>query len=379
MAQLVIDKRSMVCGTGETRCAGLKVSSAFVILVLLISSLIASLAAVPAAQGFSLDLTAATENTDLALYKKIVDLNRSGLDYYEAAIATQRIKGYPVRPFVTVRMPTLTWLIAGLSYLWARALFLLLAAMTVVAWYIRFSGMVRRGRRRMKFGVLLILLGVLPAIVEPLMWFSESWAGLLIALSLALRTADRWWPSVVIGLVAVCFRELAVPYLVLMGLLALYERQRWEMVGWGVAILAFGFVVFVHAQSVQALTQMTDLASPGWFGRGGWALFLSSAGELTTLAALPPWIVALLLPLSLFGLAAGKSPIALRTLVTIVAYAVLIALFARPANIYWVWLISPILILGLLFIDTALSDLFRSLMRRKFTSPPPSMASPPGP
>ncbi len=43
--------------------------------------------------------------------------------------------------------------------------------------------------------------------------FHEAWAGLLIALSLALRTEKRFWSAALVGLLAALVRELALPYL----------------------------------------------------------------------------------------------------------------------------------------------------------------------
>jgi hypothetical protein len=355
-------------GQPKSRCAGLKRPVAIAILVLLGLLVAASASTTPAAQGLIDGYQARTENEakikDISLYRRIVMQVRSGEDYYAVAIESQRDMGYPVRPVLTVRLPTLSWLIAALTPFGARLLLLLLAVLTISAWAMRLIHLIEPTTLRMASGIILIFLGVFPAMLEPAIWFSEAWAGLLIALSQALRGSDRWWPSVMVGLAAVLFRELALPYLLAMGLLALVEGQRREAIGWGGAITLFALAYLVHALAVNALTVPGDPVSPGWNGQGGWAQFIFACWFVTTLVAFPPFVVALLLPVSFFGLVAWNAPVTLRALITIAGYTLLIALFARVNNVYWIWLISPILGLGLLFAPFAVADLMWSVLSR---------------
>jgi hypothetical protein len=348
----------------RSRCFGIPISRRFTILALLLSSLIASSLSLPAVHDLDMELQPLPKSTDLSLYKSVVDQVRSGHDYYEAVITAQRDKGYPVRPVFTIRLPTLSWLIALISPLWAWVLLMLLAATTAATWATVFIRTIKPSRWGTKLGVLLIILSVLPAVIEPLIWFSETWAGLLLALSLALRNANRWWLSIAVGFTAVVFREISVLYLILMMVMAIYDGRRWEMIGWGSAVVVFGLVFIVHTQSVLALTHPGDLASQGWYGQGGWPLFVSSACQLTTLAVLPYLVSSLLLPLSFFGFAVCANPIALRTLLTLIGYTLLISIFARSNNMYWIWMVSPVLILGLLFVPSAFTDLFMSLVSK---------------
>ena len=56
--------------------------------------------------------------TDMMLYRDIVSQVQSGHGYYQAATETQRAHHYPTIPFVTVREPTLYWLVAQLGWTW---------------------------------------------------------------------------------------------------------------------------------------------------------------------------------------------------------------------------------------------------------------------
>ena len=62
--------------------------------------------------------SAATEparDDDLRLYDRIVERVAAGENYYTVAIAEQRARNFPVRPAVTVRLPTLAFLTVWLG------------------------------------------------------------------------------------------------------------------------------------------------------------------------------------------------------------------------------------------------------------------------
>ena len=48
-------------------------------------------------------------NGDLALYARTIERLRHGEPYYPAITSELRANNYPLRPFVTVRLPTLSW------------------------------------------------------------------------------------------------------------------------------------------------------------------------------------------------------------------------------------------------------------------------------
>src|SRR3546814_10402483 len=49
---------------------------------------------------------------DVALYKAMADAVRNGGNYYEVTAPLLRDNNYPLRPFVTFRLPTLTYFLA---------------------------------------------------------------------------------------------------------------------------------------------------------------------------------------------------------------------------------------------------------------------------
>ena len=357
------DRFSPLAGRPRTRCAALSPAWAITVLLLFGLALTASIATAPPASQVTTESQSAAEadSGDLALYRGISAQVRAGGDYYAVAIEAQRKGHYPTRPFFTVRLPTLTWLIATVSPIGAQAILLLLVLATTKAWLDRLLPPPHVSRFRFLVTVLVIGAGMAPAAIKWCLWFSENWAGLLIALSLALYRPNRWWPSVLVALAAVLCRELALLYLLAMCAIAVIAGRRSEAIGWGCAVLVFAVAFSLHASAVLALTDANDPASQGWYRFGGWPLFVAACQELTLLTVLPPLAVATLLPLSCFGLAAWNSTVALPTVVTIGSYTLLIAIGARPDNTYWIWMVNPILLLGLPLAPTALGDLIGCL------------------
>ncbi|PNA35363.1 hypothetical protein, partial [Pseudomonas sp. MPR-AND1A] len=58
--------------------------------------------------------------------------------------------------------------------------------------------------------------GLIAFVKADLACFHEIWAGLLIALSLAVRREGKWIEAVAIGLIALLIRETAALYVVIM-------------------------------------------------------------------------------------------------------------------------------------------------------------------
>ena len=97
-------------------------------------------------------------------------------------------------------------------------------------------------------------------------YFHEVWAALLIALSLASYRLSHWSISVLLGLAACLFRELALPFLGAMAVFAVYERKYRELAGWVAGIAVFCGLFGWHLSVAATLHQPGDLVSRGWLG-----------------------------------------------------------------------------------------------------------------
>ncbi|BBC74451.1 conserved hypothetical protein [Altererythrobacter sp. B11] len=299
---------------------------------------------------------------DYKLYQRTLSRMRAGEGYYAAAESEQRAHGYPTRPFVTVRTPTMAWLALtlGLPALKIVAILLLLA--NVAAWVVALEGrswLVERAAAALALGVF----GVLAFF--PLVGLThEMFAGLLLSLALALHRPHRWWPSLLLAGMALAIREMALPFVLLWGAFALDARRWRESLGLALLLAAFAAGMAVHAHFVALHRLPGDLVSDGWEGMLGLANFIGPLVTTTLVGALPGWLAGPLALLPLLGWAAVRGRLGLFALLWSAGYMVLLSVFARPDNFYWVLLVLPAYGIGIVFVPRALADLLAAALRR---------------
>lgn len=351
--------------------AGLDRRIAWAIAALLAVVLAASLATppTPVAAASGAPEKRAEERADLILYEAIVERVRLGDPYYSATAEELRAGNYPLRPFVAFRLPTLAWMQAAISLPAATLLLWALIAATVVTWALVFRRAFSRGPPA-AIATLLLLGGIALFGQRELVIFHEAWAAVLIALAIGLRGLDLTFASVSVALAAVLVRETALPLLIVMGGLALLERQWREALAWGAAVGAFAIALTLHAGAVAAATSPADLASPGWSSLGGWRFALTAMRLTTVTRFAPEWLGALLVVLMLFGWAAWRAPLAHRALGVLLAYVFVLCLFGRPDNFYWAMLVAPLLPVGLAFALPGIADLAASTLGRSERNSP---------
>ena len=307
-----------------------------------------------------------SDRTDAALYVAVAARVADGENYYRAAATEHRERGYPLRPFVTVREPALAYVTAvvGGPDRMMRVLGVLAFVVSVaMVWRLEGSA---SGRVSWWSSALLTavtagaLVGHIQAVTH------EVWAGMLIALSLALRTEKRFAASIGLGLAAVLVRELALPYLLVMAFFAWREGKRREAYAWTGAVAAFAVAFTVHAAFVHAQVGATDPASEGWLRFGGWPFVLDLVRRSSFLGTLPGWVGAAVMPLALLGWSSRRTPFADRVIVTIGAYLCAFMLIGRPENVYWGIMFVLLLIPGVAFAPMAVVDLLRGRSHVKF-------------
>ncbi len=307
------------------------------------------------------------DRADVLFYQSVVAGLRGGGDYYQVAADQQRASGYPMRPFVTMRLPTLAVVQAALPD-WATILLLYaLVAGVLLAWLARFKPMFTR-TPPLIIALVLIGCGSLVYVRADLAAFHEIWAGLLIALSLALWQPDKWLAAVALGACAMLVRETAALYAIVMMGMAVVSGRRREAVGWFAALSILAIVVAAHAHAWSLVARPDDPVGQGWSGMLGFGFFVKTITLLTALDAFPLWIGAPLVVLALFGWAVLPDAIGLRALAVFGAYALLIALFCRTDTYYWGLLVAPVILAGLAFVPDGLRDLATvALDRRRIT------------
>lgn len=296
-------------------------------------------------------------DSDLALYDTITDGVRHGGDYYELTARERRSRpGYPLRPFVTFRLPLLATVQAALPPPVTLALLFALAGAVVLAWSARIAQALPERASRTIAGLLLAA-GLFTFVQPALVASHEIWAALLIALSLALRRPDRWIEAVAIAIVAMLTRETAALYVIVMAALAWWEGRTREALAWAFALLVLAAVMAAHACAVWQVTGPLDMVSDGWSGMNGFRFFVMTIRHATALDVFPYLVAVPVVVLAMLGWASWDSPVALRMTATIAGYAAVIGLFARLDDLHWGLIIAPVLLLGLAFAPDGMRDL----------------------
>lgn len=303
--------------------------------------------------------------SDLILYETITDGIRHGGNYYAVVARELRSRpGYPLRPFLTFRLPTLAVLQAALPPVAIFALMLLLAMGVTLAWGVRIIEALPQPAPR---AIAALMLGAgLFTFVQPALQAShEIWAALLIALSLALRRPGRWVEAVAIATMAMLIRETAALYVIMMMGIAWLEGHRREAIGWGVSLGVLAAAIAAHAWAVAQVTGPLDPVSDGWSGMNGFWFFVMTIRHATMLEAFPYTVAVPVVVVAMLGWTAWRSPLALRMAATIAIYAVLIAGFARLNNFYWGLMVAPVFLVGLAFAPDGLRDLWSAAFPRR--------------
>lgn len=292
---------------------------------------------------------------DTPLYASEVERVRKGESYYVAAGEELRNWGYPTRPFLAWRLPTLTYILALLpSERWAWAILVGLVLATVLSWCLLVLH--DSGPPSAIAAGALVFGGMVVGTAQSGVYLHEVWAGVLVALSLALHGLGFARLAIVLGVSATLIRELALPYLLVMGLCAVRAGNRRELAGWAAGVGLVTFALFVHALLVQAQASV-EVRSGSWLALGGACFVLSTAQwHVLAVATTSPRLLALAVPLSLVGLAAWPGPTGSRLLAVVLTYLTAFLFIGRSDNNYWGFVYSPLLYLGLAMLPRLARD-----------------------
>lgn len=350
--------------TTPTRYAGLSRPRAWWAVAAL--ALLIALALTALAVPYPTDPTPgqAATASDLGMYETVIAGLRGGGEYYALTADALRAGNYPLKPFVTFRLPAHAVVQAAVPPLVSRLLLMALAIGVAVAWWRRIVPQLTRASARLALTILLAA-GLMAFVQADLVAFHEIWAALLLALALVLRTPKRWVPSVAIALVAMLVRETAALLPLVMAAFAWREGARREAAGWCLSLLALFAALVAHASAVAQVVGPLDPASPGWSGLLGPGFFVRALAASTALDAVPLMLAAPLVALALFGWSAWRDPLAGRAATLFAGYAIAIAFFARADTFYWALMPAPVLLVGLVFAPDALRDLAAVLLDRR--------------
>lgn len=345
--------------------------AAVLLVVLLVLMLLAAFARPTASMdGTSAEQTpAATTDSqkqrddDLALYDRIIARIASGENYYTAAIAEQRAGDYPVRPGLAVRLPTLALIHAAIGEDVLQAVAILLLGATAWTWWRRFTEEPGGARYRI-YAAALVVLGGSTGLNRYYFVLQEIWTGMLIALSLGLHRPGRYGWALAVAALALALREHALPYVVLMGAMALWRRDWREGAAWAVLTAIFAIGLVLHLQTVAALVTPVDPQGPVWLVMDGMRGWLSKIVLASNLRFLPHWIAGPVAVAMVFGWSGWRSPAGTTATFLLLGYAFAFMLAGRANNFYWGAVIAPMMFLGLAWVPMATASLIRTVRGR---------------
>ena len=267
---------------------------------------------------------------DAATYETILSRLKTGERYYSVVGDELRRGQYATREAFNWRTPLL-WTslarvpdVAGRTGLVALGLLLLGATFVMTA----HQPLWVAGSNVMQAGAMVTLM--VPAAVL----FGETWAGVLIGLSVWMywRNRIRW--AVPLGLLALFVRELAAPYCVACTINAAMNRRWREVAVWCGGACLYGAYYGWHLVQVFAQRLPTDLAhKSSWLELGGLPSLLMKARWQALLLLSPQWTTAVAMTLVAVGVVAGRTPVHVR--LTTVVYIGFFMLAGKSFDDYW--------------------------------------------
>lgn len=261
---------------------------------------------------------------------------RAGERYYDAVGSELRRNHYPTRSVFNWRTPLHYMTVAALSPEWAgTALFVLAAAVVLTGGfaYTRVSGV------KSVVAPILLLGAMLPALlVRPGgLALPEIAAGVFIGLSLNLYVLGRGGLAAVTGISAVFLRELAAPYAIVCGVLAIGARRRAESRIWIFGGAAYLVYYAVHATAASAAILPGDIGhAHSWVRFSGAEFVLKTVYTYGWLTLLPPPATAVAAAVGLAGAFSRAIPPQIRW--SLLIYYVFFSAVGQPFNYYWGYL-----------------------------------------
>lgn len=365
-----------------TRYAALSQKAAWAVLALWLA-LLAAAALAPIRAGeeealsrgapaVSVPAETRTRDEDLQLYDDVIARLRHGEGYYAVIAQEHRKHRFPLHPGFAVRLPTLAVIEAALP---PAALVPLSAALTLAvlaAWWRKLGDDPAAAPLR-TVAMALLLSGAAIGMTRYFFVLHELWAGQLLALAFGLHRPERgrWLGAWCAAALALAIREHALPFVLLMAALALWQRRWREGAAWAGLALAFLAALAVHLHMVAGMVAPGDPPSASWITLRGLTGWLSMVVLSSNLRLLPHVIAGPLVVAALFGWSGWKSLAGLTGTLLQAGYGLAFMIAGRGDNFYWGMVVAPTLLIGLAFAPAAARDVWRALGHGKIPIAPP--------
>ena len=284
--------------------------------------------------------TGAAGGSDLQLFMRTVDVLRDGKPYYEATGQELRASGYPTRSVFNWRQPAVYLLLSRVPMLFAQLC--LVALVAKLLWDLD------KILPREIYAMAPMVNTAIGLLVPVAVYFTEAWAGACIGLSLLAYARNRERSGAVWGVLALFVRELAAPYCLLAGCLALWGRRWSEVRVWAIGAACYAVYYGAHLLQVLHHIRPDDGAHlTSWIAFGGLPFMVETLKTNGLLLFAPPFVVAVLAVALVGAWWNARLPIHARA--TLVMYGGLFLVVGLPFNGYWGFLIAPAVSVWLAF------------------------------
>ncbi|PNU03600.1 hypothetical protein A8V01_23405 [Novosphingobium guangzhouense] len=297
---------------------------------------------------------------DLALYDVAIARIQKGENYYDFIVAEQRGRNYPVNPGIAVRLPTLAYIDAMLGTRGQMAAAMALMLAIIAVWWRRLG---TDGGRVQRLGAALVFVGASLQLNRHYFPLHELWSGGLIALSFGLHRigrngqGGRWVAAFIAAALALAIRELALPYVLLMAVFALWNRNLRESAAWIALIVLFFAGLALHLSLIARDVLPGDPQGPPWLVMRGMAGWLVNIVQSSNLRWLPHFLAGPAVVLMTFGWLGWRSRSGVAGFLLCAGYGLAFMIVGRWDNFYWGAMIAPVMFAGLVFAPRALAQL----------------------
>lgn len=295
--------------------------------------------------------------SDQDVFRRVATRVQNGEAFHDADHDELRSHGYATRSVFNWRTPIYAWWI-GRAIGETPGRFVLMAGVTAAVAFLSADLVRDCGLFAGLIGGFFLAGSMAWSVWRDAVVFTEPWAGMLIAISVA--ACRRRWTAVGVsaGLFALFYRELALPYVVVSMMVAAWCGRRREAVAWAVGLALFGVFLSWHAGEVHARLTAADEGTPGgWMYFGGLRFVLSTAQMNVFLIVAPFWCTALYVPVAAVGLAAMPGEWGRRVALSCGSFLAAFLVVGNPFNFYWGFVYGPLLALGLAYAPAAFFSL----------------------
>ena len=272
-----------------------------------------------------------TGQGDLALYEAEVDRLRNGEEYYSVIASELRRRGYATASVFNWRMPFPVLAVARAATP-TRICFFALGVFAIAG---TLALLIKAAPEPMLVAVL-AQIGVTVSLLQipEYILMAEAWSGLLMVSSVVMYGFRAWSTGAVLGVLALFARELAAPYCVVCGLVAVARRRRRESAVWIVGAVLYTTYALFHVAQVRArLGAHEFMPEESWVQFGGLPFLLRVIGFAGWYTLLPAWTKAAGCVLLVASAWAPAAPQQLR--LAVMTYLVFFTIVGHPFNDYW--------------------------------------------